>query len=274
MNTNSNRAFNLTTAVGTVFQLANGSIQGCNQEAEKILGYTAEELIKADYLNPPWRTIKRDGSTFLPQDHPGIVSLRTGKPCYGVIMGFYQATGKLVWLSVDTQPLFQQSSSKPYAVTISFINVTEDCQEQMALEALETTKPIQKRNLKQPKLLLVEDNLEDRIAYRRYLQKNTSTEYIFLEAESGEAALEIASEFQPDLILLDYLLPDMDGLEWLSLWQQQNLENRPPVIVLTGQKDENIAIQFLKLGAVDYLIKDQLTSEKLQLEVTKAIAES
>ncbi|MGL5077125.1 MAG: PAS domain-containing protein, partial [Waterburya sp.] len=98
-------------------------------------------------------------------------------------------------------------------------------------------------------------------------------QYVFLEAESGESALEIAKEYQPDLILLDYLLPDMDGLEWLNLWQQQKSENRPPVIVLTGQGDENTAIQFLKLGAVDYIAKNQLTCEKLNLEVKQAIAE-
>ncbi|MGK7951134.1 MAG: PAS domain S-box protein [Xenococcaceae cyanobacterium] len=125
----------------------------------------------------------------------------------------------------------------------------------------------------QRKVMLIEDNPEDRSVYRRYLQRDSEYRYRFIEAELGEEAFTIVGEERPDLILLDYLLPDMDGLEWLNLWQQQSKETLPPVIVITGQGDENIAVQFLKLGATDYLTKSKLTPEKLILEVNRAIAE-
>jgi PAS domain S-box-containing protein len=268
MNTDLNHPLNSIAAVGIIFQLADGCIQSCNQEAERILGYAAKQLTEANYFEPPWQTIHRDGSVFSVETHPGIISLRTGQPSFGVQMGFYKPDGNLVWLLISTQPLFQANSSQAYAVVISFTDITENLREKTTITTLETSQASG-----QFTILFVEDNPEDRVMYRRYLQKDHKNQYIFLEAESGESALELTQKYQPDLILLDYLLPDMDGLEWLNLWQKQRSENRPPVIVLTGQGDENVVIQFLKLGAVNYLVKNQLTSEKLNLEVTQAIAE-
>ncbi|GAB4531797.1 MAG: hypothetical protein Tsb0014_15610 [Pleurocapsa sp.] len=273
MNTDSRAAFNSIATVGIIFQLADGSIQSCNREAERILGYTARQLIAADYFAPPWQTIHQDGSIFPAADHPGIISLKTGKPCSDIVMGFSQPDEQLVWLLVETQPLFQGDNLQPYAVVVSFIDLKERPTEDLAIAALETTRSIQNRESKQFKLLAIEDNPEDLEMYRRYLQKDREHQYTFVTAESGEEALAIVRDYQPDLILLDYLLPDMDGLEWLSLWQEQQRENPPPVIVLTGQGDESVAVRFLKSGAADYLVKGQLTPEKLSLEVNRAIAE-
>ncbi|NJK56984.1 MAG: PAS domain-containing protein [Pleurocapsa sp. SU_5_0] len=122
-------------------------------------------------------------------------------------------------------------------------------------------------------VMLVEDSPEDRELYRRYLQSDRDYQYTFVEAELGDEALAIYQQHQPDIVLLDYLLPDMDGVDWLTQWQQQTRADRPPVIVLTGQGSETIAIQLIKSGATDYLIKGQLTPEKLRLEIKRAIAE-
>lgn len=125
---------------------------------------------------------------------------------------------------------------------------------------------------KQQTIMLIEDCQEDREVYRRYLQTDLEYEYNFIEAESGEDALEAYRRNRVDVVLLDYLLPDMNGLEWLTQWQQQIDASHCPVIVLTGQGNENIAVQFIKSGAVDYLVKNQLTPEKLKTVVARAIA--
>lgn len=121
-------------------------------------------------------------------------------------------------------------------------------------------------------VMLVEDSEADRVLYRRYLERDREYHYSFIEVETGEVALEIYSKSLPDIILLDYLLPDMNGLEWLNLWQKQNDGNLCPVIILTGQDNENIAVKSIKLGAADYLVKGQITAEKLQFSVDRAIA--
>ena len=127
------------------------------------------------------------------------------------------------------------------------------------------------RGGKQRTIMLVEDSEIDRLTYKRYLNNRSEFEYSFIEAETGTEALELYESDRLDLILLDYLLPDFNGLEWLQQLQQQ-YSNLCPVIVLTGQGDESVAVQFIKLGATDYLVKDRITAEKLSLAVDKAIA--
>ena len=119
-------------------------------------------------------------------------------------------------------------------------------------------------------VMLVDDSETDRAVYRRYLQASTTYQYTFLEAETGQEAFEGYQQHQPDIILLDYLLPDINGLKLLEQLQQQ-FSTVCPAIILTGQGDENTAVQFIKIGAADYIVKDQITAEKLRLAVDKAL---
>lgn len=125
---------------------------------------------------------------------------------------------------------------------------------------------------KQYTVMLIEDSPEDRAVYRRYLQSNFEEEYTFIEAESGTEAFTLYWQNNVDVVLLDYMLPDMNGLEWFAQWQQQTAINSSPIIVITGQGDENIAVQFLKMGAADYLVKGQLSKEKLKHSIDRAIS--
>ena len=68
---------------------------------------------------------------------------------------------------------------------------------------------------------------------------------------------------QPDIVLLDMNLPDGDGLEFLEAITTDNLINKLPVIMLTGERDERIAVQAMKLGAADYLVKGDVTAVSL-----------
>lgn len=118
-----------------------------------------------------------------------------------------------------------------------------------------------------PKLLFADDCLEDRETYRRYLLGDKQRTYNILEAETGEEALLFCSQEIPDVILLDYLLPDMDGLEILSELKTQFGQTNLPVIMLTGQGNEQIAVQAMKSGAADYLVKRDTTSQSLRLAI-------
>ncbi|MCC5614602.1 PAS domain-containing protein [Nostoc sp. CHAB 5836] len=120
-------------------------------------------------------------------------------------------------------------------------------------------------------LLIVDDSPEDRELYRRYLQRDREYSYKILEATLGRQGLELWQQHQPDAVLLDYRLPDLDGLEFLAKLQPPTQQPCLPVIVVTGQGNEAIAVQAMKAGAQDYLVKEQITSERLQVAVNGAI---
>jgi signal transduction histidine kinase/CheY-like chemotaxis protein len=121
-------------------------------------------------------------------------------------------------------------------------------------------------------LLVVEDCSIDRELYQRFLLQDSSCNYDLLEAESVVEGLELCQTKSIDVILLDYHLSNGDGLEFLTKLATQGGGRLPPVVMLTGQGDENIAVQAMKLGAQDYLVKSKLTSELLQLSIRNAIS--
>ncbi len=120
-------------------------------------------------------------------------------------------------------------------------------------------------------ILIIEDSVTDREMYCRFLKRGSHYEFDLVEFEWVEAALEFCQQTKPDLILLDYLLPDSDGLEAIEQLKQCN-PKPTPIIMLTGQGDEDVAVQAMKQGVKDYLIKDKLNEENLCRAVHTVLA--
>jgi signal transduction histidine kinase len=110
-----------------------------------------------------------------------------------------------------------------------------------------------------PRILLVDDSAEERAIYRRLLGPG----WTFLEASSGEEALELHRRHRPDLVLLDYHLPDSLGVDLVDAVG--------PAIMLTGQGNEAVAVEAMKRGALDYLSKSVLNRDSLQRAVRTAL---
>jgi CheY-like chemotaxis protein len=117
---------------------------------------------------------------------------------------------------------------------------------------LTTTKPL-------ITILIVDDSESDRLVYCRYLQSDRDCNYRILEAETLEEGLELWQSETPDAVLVDYRLPDGDGLEFLEILAEGKSDPKLPVIFLTGNGDERTAVKAMTLGAINYLIKEDLT---------------
>jgi PAS domain S-box-containing protein len=110
---------------GIVLQDAHGEILTCNSSAERILGLSSDQMMGRSSVDPRWNAIHADGSPFPGEDHPAMVTLRTGKPCANVVMGVNKPDGTRTWISINSQPLFHPKEWLPYAVVASFTDITE-----------------------------------------------------------------------------------------------------------------------------------------------------
>ncbi|TAE08194.1 MAG: PAS domain S-box protein [Oscillatoriales cyanobacterium] len=123
-------------------------------------------------------------------------------------------------------------------------------------------------------ILFVDDSEVDRATYRRFLLQDSDRTYNIVEFDNGEDALQWCQHQIPDILLLDYYLPDIDGLELLEKLLQQSGRNTLPAIVLTGQGNLQMAVDLLKSGAQDYLQKSQITPEVLQRSISYVLRHS
>ena len=106
------------------------------------------------------------------------------------------------------------------------------------------------------RILIIED---DKFLRELISRKLKDEEFEIVEAVDGEEGLKKITEEKPDLILLDLILPNIDGFEVLSRMKEDLKITAIPVIILSnlGQKEE--VERGLKLGAADYLIKAHFT---------------
>jgi PAS domain S-box-containing protein len=122
---------------GILLYDATGAIRTCNASAERILGLSADQIMGRTSTDALWRAVHEDGSPFSDEDHPAIVTLRAGTPCTNVIMGVSKPDRSLNWISINTQPMFHEGATEPYAVLCSFTDMTERKQAEAALRETE-----------------------------------------------------------------------------------------------------------------------------------------
>lgn len=120
-------------------------------------------------------------------------------------------------------------------------------------------------------LFIIDSNPTDRSTYHRWIQQATPIPLDIQELENGEQALEACTPMSPHCILLDYDLPDMTGLAFLSKLKSKLITPDAPCIFLIGHGDEKIAEQAIKLGVQNYFIKNSLSQDFLSRHIQQAI---
>src|SRR5436190_2950249 len=121
------------------------------------------------------------------------------------------------------------------------------------------------------KILIVDDDPIDREVFKQYLRACRDSSFEFSEAESGRDVADRCAAFDPDCILLDYNLPDANGLEILR--SLAGVDGRPayPIVMLTGLGNERLAVEAMNAGVMDYATKGSATAETLHHTIANAI---
>lgn len=125
------------------------------------------------------------------------------------------------------------------------------------------------------KILVVDDNPSDRFLYQIALRKRPGAGvtgvFDAVEADTGQSGLAACKAQGPDCIVLDFNLPDMDGLEFISALKEQYGDVPCAVLMLTGIRDERVAVRAMTSGATDYLPKTEDIGKILEAAIIGAI---
>ena len=107
---------------------------------------------------------------------------------------------------------------------------------------------------KEVKVLIVDDEPFNRILLQEIFEES-HPEYELLMAENGQAALDIVLQEFPDLILLDIMMPGMDGYEVCAELKKDESVQHIPVILITALEETHQKVKGFEAGAVDYIVK-------------------
>jgi len=109
-------------------------------------------------------------------------------------------------------------------------------------------------------ILVIED---DQFLRELMVRKIVSEGYNSLETETGEEGIEMIKKEKPDLVLLDIILPGIDGVEVLKKIKEDPNVKSIPIVILSNLAGPEEIERGLKLGAVDYLVKAHLTPREI-----------
>lgn len=167
-----------------------------------------------------------------------------------------EGKGSTFWVSLPLQGNLLKSESKPYELHLEPLTVVES-------ETPTSISP--KRNGKN--ILIVEDNPDVRSYLRDELQ---GIGYQVSQAVDGKEGIAIARQSQPDLIISDVMMPNMDGFQLAEAIRADTNSSHIPLILLTAKASEESRIKGLKIGIDDYLTKP-FSARELQVRVANLI---
>ena len=121
-------------------------------------------------------------------------------------------------------------------------------------------------------ILIIDDNPADREMFRHIIETSHGR-YCpdFLEADSCESALDILNQHEPYCCIVDYQLPGLSGLDFLRKLRLTEKGKTVPVVIITGEGDERLAVDMLQNGAQDYLVKSAINAERLIYSINNAV---
>ncbi|MAG44755.1 response regulator [bacterium] len=118
------------------------------------------------------------------------------------------------------------------------------------------------------KILIMED---DPFIARMYIKKLIKEGYTARQADNGIEGIDIMQTFLPDLVMLDIIMPQMDGFEVIRKLKDTKKFNKIPIVLLTNLGEKENIEKGLALGADDYIIKAHFTPEEAIARIKKIL---
>ena len=110
---------------GVLLRDATGHLDMFNPSARQILGRALDVLVANGPGQGGVQFYDDQGKPLAASQYPSLLTMASGKPCRGIVLGMDRLEGDRIWLSVNTEPLFHEGQSQLYAVVISFQDITE-----------------------------------------------------------------------------------------------------------------------------------------------------
>jgi len=205
---------------GVVLIDKQGIVRTGNLSAERILGLPLDEMVGQSLSDARWQAVHEDGSSFSSDDYPASVTLRTGQPCSGVVMGISKADGLRRWIAVNSRALLG-SDHRAAAAVVSFTDVTERkrTEDRLAAQYAVTRVLSEARTLEEavPKIVqAIGENLEWDLG-------------VFWRVDRPNAVLRCLDQWQPPSLKSDSFTVVM----WESVFKQG--EGLPGRVWATGK---------------------------------------
>jgi len=121
------------------------------------------------------------------------------------------------------------------------------------------------------KVLIIDDEPVDREIFKQFLDSDRRGTFAYAEAGTGRDGLRMMETFHPDCILLDFNLPDLDGLTMIRMLHDGREFLPCAVVMLTGNGNEKVAVEAMKLGVMDYMAKGPASGDALSRTVASAV---
>lgn len=138
--------------------------------------------------------------------------------------------------------IIRQDPETPISQIAEALHITEDLVKEK-METLSDTRD---------KILIVDDELETLLPLKRALE---AEDYLVIEAPNGMSGIEKARSEHPDVILLDLMMPGMDGNEVCKVLKEDPVLEHIPIIMLTALGEVKNKIEGIEIGADDYITK-------------------
>ena len=111
---------------GVVYQNSKDEVIYANNAAAEILGLSIDQLFGKSSFDPDWKAINEEGKELSAEEHPSVITLRTGKAVNNFVMGvFVPQLNKYRWININSMPIFKVNKEKLYQVITTFEDITE-----------------------------------------------------------------------------------------------------------------------------------------------------